>query len=306
METINGYHINDAFTTKNAGFCKWAIGEKDGRSYFIKEFLTPKYPADDCGLQEPALSRKRAACQTFFQQRVKVYRAIQQCRTGNIVIIRDFFREGSKYYAVTERINPENLTVQQIADLPPEKKWTLIRSLLYSFSELHGRGVVHSDIKPDNILLKKTEAGFYTGKIIDFDASFLEWDVPEDIQGDQVYLAPEVRLRMMDIPTVVTTKADIFALGILFHQYWCGEQPAYPNDYGYLFEAVLDGATISVSERIPNALRRQIQRMLQKDPERRPSAAQVLHELAADSTAGEPAGAPPNPPSRVKFHGFSK
>jgi non-specific serine/threonine protein kinase len=299
MEVLNGFCIKKPFTTENAGFCKWAIGERNGRIYFIKEFLTPKFPDENCGLSETTIAKKRAECNAFYAQKAKLYQGIQRCRTGNVVIIQDFFREKSKYYAATEMIEAEKLTLPQIAALPPDKKMVLIRSLLYSFSVLHSETIVHSDIKPDNILLKKTKKGFYAGKIIDFDASFFESDVPDDIQGDQVYLAPEMRLRMMNISAPVTTKSDIFALGILFHQYWCGELPEYPRDYDYLFEAVLDGAEIAICPKLPAVLGMQIKAMLQKDPTKRPSAAEVLQSLERENTEVCEALV-----SRVKFNGF--
>ena len=303
MDTVNGYQIRKPFSSENAGFCRWAIGEKHGRAYFIKEFLSPKYPADDCGLSEKTIAKKRAECEKFYNRKAKLYQAIQQCRTGNVVIIQDFFREGSKYYAVTEQVKAENLSLSQIAALPENKKMTLIRAILYSFSVLHSKAIVHSDVKPDNILVKRTENNFYTGKIIDFDASFLETEAPEEIAGDQVYLAPETRRRMMEEPVSVTTKADIFALGILFHQYWCGELPGCPKEYDYLFEAVLDGAEVTLSEKLPEGLREQIGRMLLENPERRPGAEQILRELSGDFP-GKPAEPkkPEAPTSRVKIN----
>lgn len=303
MDTVNGYQIRKPFSSENAGFCRWAIGEKHGRAYFIKEFLSPKYPADDCGLSEKTIAKKRAECEKFYNRKAKLYQAIQQCRTGNVVIIQDFFREGSKYYAVTEQVKAENLSLSQIAALPENKKMTLIRAILYSFSVLHSKAIVHSDVKPDNILVKRTENNFYTGKIIDFDASFLETEAPEEIAGDQVYLAPETRRRMMEEPVSVTTKADIFALGILFHQYWCGELPGCPKEYDYLFEAVLDGAEVTLSEKLPESLREQIGRMLLENPERRPGAEQILRELSGDFP-GKPAEPkkPEAPTSRVKIN----
>lgn len=303
MDTINGYQIQKPFSSENAGFCRWAIGEKYGRAYFIKEFLSPKYPADDCGLSEKTIAKKRAECEKFYDRKAKLYQTIQQCRTGNVVVIQDFFREGSKYYAVTEQVKAENLSLSQIAALPENKKMTLIRAVLYSFSVLHSKAIVHSDVKPDNILVKRTENDFYTGKIIDFDASFLEMEAPEEIAGDQVYLAPETRRRMMEEPVSVTTKADIFALGILVHQYWCGELPGCPKEYDYLFEAVLDEAEVTLSEKLPESLREQIRRMLLANPEERPDAEQVLQALSGEFL-GKPAEPkkPEVPTSRVKIN----
>ena len=44
MDTLHGYHILREFSTENAGLSRWSFGEKEGRQFFIKEFLTPVYP----------------------------------------------------------------------------------------------------------------------------------------------------------------------------------------------------------------------------------------------------------------------
>ena len=233
------------FSAENAGFCKWGFAEKGGQAYFIKEFLSPKYPLDSSGLSPATIEKKKRQCEAFFAEKSRLYQAIESCRTGNVVTIENFFRDGTKYYITTQRVAPSEISMEQIARLDDEKKYVLTRSLLYSFAKLHSRSIVHADIKPDNILIKRTEAGFYTGKIIDFDSGFFEDSIPEEIQGDQIYLAPEVRLHMMEEEAKITTKIDIFALGILFHQYWSGRLPT----------------------------------MLNKNPELRPSAAQILKVL---------------------------
>lgn len=281
MQTINGFQLEKDFSTENAGFCRWAFAKKGSCDFFIKEFLSPKYPEDGCGLSEAMIEKKRAECAAFFQEKTALYSAVKKCRTGNIAINHAFFRSGSKYYAVTERMYPCPMTPEQISTLPETKKEILIRSLLYSFAALHRQGVVHADVKPDNILIKKTKNGFFTGKIIDFDSGFFESSppCPEELQGDQVYLAPEARLYMMEQVTTLSTKVDIFALGLLFHQYWCGRLPHIPEEYDYTFEAVLDGVAVMPDARLPEPLREQIRLMLSCDPRARPSAAQVLQQL---------------------------
>lgn len=281
MRIVNGYEMTKDFSAENAGFCKWGFAEKDGRAFFIKEFLAPKYPLDSHNLSPEAMEKKRKQCERFFAEKTRLYRTIGACRTGNVVGIEDFFREGAKYYSVTQRITPADISLEQISRLDPAKKYVLIRSLLYSFAVLHSRSIIHADIKPDNILIKRTAAGFYTGKIIDFDSAFFEDSVPEEIQGDQIYLAPEVRLHMMEEESSITTKIDIFALGILFHQYWSGRLPAMLPDYEYLFESVLDGGPVLLDNSIPPLMRRIIGRMLEKDPDSRPGAAQILRALDA-------------------------
>ena len=279
MHIINGYRMTTDFSAENAGFCKWGFAEKDGYGYFIKEFLAPKYPLDSHKLSPSMMEKKKKQCEQFYAEKVRLYKAIRSCRTGNVVAIENFFREGAKYYSVTQRIAPSEISLEQISRLDQTKKYVLIRSLLYSFAKLHSKSIIHADIKPDNILIKKTEAGFYTGKIIDFDSAFFEDSVPEEIQGDQIYLAPEVRLHMMEQEAPITTKIDIFALGILFHQYWSGKLPTMLSDYEYLFESVLDDSPIMLDDSIPPTMKRIIGRMLEKDPDSRPSAEQILKEL---------------------------
>ena len=280
MRVINGYQMTKDFSAENAGFCKWGFAEKNGYEYFIKEFLAPKYPLDSHELSPSAMEKKRKQCDLFYSEKARVYRALESCRTGNVVIIEDFFRDGAKYYAVTQKIVPSEIPIEQISRLDQSKKLVLIRSLLYSFAKLHSKSVIHADIKPDNILIKKTEAGCYTGKIIDFDSAFFEGTIPDEIQGDQIYLAPEVRLRMMGEPAEITTKVDIFALGILFHQYWSGKLPTISTDYEYIFESVLDESPIQLDDSIPLGIQRILEKMLEKNPSARPSAMQILRALS--------------------------
>lgn len=279
MRVINGYQMTKDFSAENAGFCKWGFAEKDGYEYFIKEFLAPKYPLDSHELSPSAMEKKRKQCDQFYSEKTRVYRTLESCRTGNIVVVEDFFRDGAKYYAVTQKIVPSEIPIEQISRLDQSKKLVLMRSLLYSFAKLHSKSVIHADIKPDNILIKKTEAGYYTGKIIDFDSAFFESAIPDEIQGDQIYLAPEVRLRMMEEPVEVTTKVDIFALGILFHQYWSGKMPTISADYEYIFESVLDDHPVQLDDTIPLRVRKILTRMLDKNPASRPTAAQILKAL---------------------------
>ena len=195
MKTIHGYELNGALKAENAGFCQWGFCKKNGHEFFIKEFLDPKYPVDRELFSPEAFERKVKICESFFEEKTRFYQALSECRTGNNVTIQDFFREGTKYYIVTDKIDASSVGVKEIASLSLKKKETLIRSILYSVAVFHEAGIIHSDIKADNILLKETSDGFFTAKIIDFDAGFLKNTEPIGVRGDFVYLSPEAKLK---------------------------------------------------------------------------------------------------------------
>ena len=276
---VNGFELIGELSANNAGFCRWGFCRRDGREFFIKEFLSPVYPADDADLSPTIIERKRRVCDEFFMSKKAFYDALYQCRSGNNVLVEAFFRSGSKYYIVSDKVVADGTDPAMIAALSPERKMALTRALLYSVSVLHAHGVVHADLKPNNILLKKTRSGYYTAKIIDFDSGFLRDKVPSDVQGDFIYLAPEAYLKMNEEDVELNEKIDVFALGILLHQYWTGETPRIPGEYRYAFEAVLDDQMLELSGGIPAEVRYQIKRMLLLDPAERPSAEEVLDAL---------------------------
>jgi len=278
LNSINGYTMTSELSSKNAGFCRWGFCKKNSKAYFIKEFLEPVYPTDKNGLSQKTIARKQRICAEFFSRKKAFYDTLSKCRTGNVVVVEDFFRFGTKYYITTEKIETANIDPKVIKELDTHKKETLIRSILYSVSAFHHMSIVHADLKPDNIVFKKLNSGFYTAKIIDFDAGFLVGEQldPDDLHGDFLYLSPEAYLFSTGESVNIDTKIDIFALGILFHQIWTGKPPNIPNGYRYIFEAILDNQKIVLSKSIPDYLRDIITKMLAKDSSERPSAEDIL------------------------------
>lgn len=291
MSVKNGYTIIGELSNKNAGFCQWGFCKRDGREFFIKEFKDPVYPIDSKELSPKAIERKQRIGDAFFAAKKEFYDTLGKCRTGNNILVHDFFLSGSKYYIVTDRVYSSETEPSIIAALSREKKETFIRALLYSVARFHDVGIVHSDLKPDNILLKETVDGYYTPKIIDFDAGFLLSKGPVEIQGDAVYFAPESFLKLRGQDISLSTKIDVFALGILIHQYWTGELPKIGKEYSSVYEAVLDRSEVQLSNTIPTKLRDNISRMLSLDPDDRPSTDEVLSVFRA--TEPTPSGTTP-------------
>ncbi len=281
---INGYKLLAPLTCTKSGFSKWGFAQKDGKEFFIKEFLAPIYPINTELLSEEQVNSKIRICKKFAEEKSRIYRAISECSNGNIVPILQFFRSKSHYYIVTDKIYAKPLDIENINMMSPAQKLILTKIVTYSLSQLHSKGIIHGDIKLDNLMFSKSEKGVYTAKLIDFDSSFFVDSPPknrDDFQGDMLYLAPESYLYMIGETDRVTTKADVFAMGILLHLLWSGELPYIDkNEYDYIFEAVLNDEKLGILRTIPVPIAVIINQMLDKNPNNRPSLSSVFMALA--------------------------
>lgn len=283
MEKLWRYTPQSGFTSRNAGFSMWCFGTYQGKEYFIKQFLSPKYPADDHVSSPEKILKKQQACLAFESRKKQMYAALLDCSDGNDVCILEFFRVASRYYIVTEKVEALPWSVETIAALDEAEKRRLCAIIAHAIAALHKGGLIHSDIKHDNILYTYTEAGTVTAKIIDFDGSFLESEPPsadEGITGDMNYFSPEVCARTYGELRPLSTKLDVFALGILFHQYFSGSLPVYDTQSAACpGEAVLQGSSLQLSEALPPDIAALLASMLAEDPDARPTTQEVFEQL---------------------------
>ena len=85
MEKIYDFQLVTELTNKNSGFGRWGFAVKDGKEYFIKEFLSPVHPESSLPISEKERSLRMAECQAFYQRKYKLYEAIKKANNGNIV-----------------------------------------------------------------------------------------------------------------------------------------------------------------------------------------------------------------------------
>lgn len=283
MEKLWRYTPLGGFTNKNAGFSMWCFGTYGGKEYFIKQFLSPKYPANDTESSPAKIERRLKECAEFEQRRGKLYASLTDLSDGNDVRILEFFRVDSRYYIATEKVEALPWEVADVAALDEKEKRRLCAIIAHAIAALHNGGMVHTDIKHDNILYTHSPSGDLTAKIIDFDGGFFEDNPPgigESVTGDMNYFSPEVCVRAYGEERPLTCKLDVFALGVLFHQYFSGEFPDYDhNEASCVGEAVLQGLEVHVSEKIPADLAPMIRAMLAEDPEERPTTWEVFLTL---------------------------
>lgn len=287
-ENINGYRILEDFKVAG-GMSKISFAERDGKTFFIKEFLAPKYPTPDSPGSERIKEQKRKACDAFEKHHRDLNNAIGKCCAGtggNLIYALNFFRSGASYYKVTEKIDISSFPCESIARLPLEKILLIAKSAVHSIRILHGLKIVHGDLKPDNLPIKEAARG-YVVKLIDFDDSYFEGNPPserESLVGTPEYYSPEQAAYIMDEDeeiegSTLTCKSDIFTLGIIFSEYFSGEKPVLPSDYKTTWTCINDGGTISFKKRLHPKIEELIRKMLSLNPADRPTIGEVFNVL---------------------------
>ncbi len=189
-----------------------------------------------------------------------------------------------------------------VSELPLEKRREIILSFAKNLATLHKRGVVHSDIKPNNMVISM-ERGAYVGSYIDFDMSFFPSNPPSPMLrkyimgGTDEYNSPEKTIidYQSDDPDVdispVGFKADIFALGFSFFEYLTGETD-FPVDINgekdrsrLLTSVLLNGGSLDLlfndeyKDRLSDLEVAIICWCLDPDPENRPTAEELYQVI---------------------------
>ncbi len=270
----------------------FTFARKDGEEYFVKAFLAPKVPKPDSKISLRVRKKKQDACNRFKKNFLGIIAAFNKNldpKKGQLIYPSDFRQGGSTFFQFSPRIKIAHTDPREVAGYDSDIKLALLKSLANAISLVHMHGVVHSDIKFENVLIKKTSSGLLSTKIIDFDGSYFEKSPhpPALMHFDQSYMAPELSFYNQDNDRVqnadMTSKADIFSLGVLMHEYCTGERPRVknmaPGDI-YLGDAVNANKEIVLNEEaIGTNLANIIKKTLQKDYNERPAATEILREL---------------------------
>lgn len=307
-QAVHGYLITSKPTNANAGKCLWAFAEKDGEAFFVKEFLEPKRPrADSMGSPEDKRCRY-AACQRFERRHERLLTLLRadDLYAGNLVLPVDFFADGTRYYKVTKRIDAATTVPHELA---AGQQVVLLRTLADSLRLLHGHGIVHGDLKPENVLLHRpARSKFYTAKLIDFDDSYQTGQPPpvDTVGGSPEYAAPEwLDYVRGDAPGVRLTQAtDMFAFGLLVHTYLFGALPHHDGLYESPAAAVADGTPLTWADGASEPLSALLAGLTSTDPAARPDITDTITALAdPDLLGGFPATAERRSRVRINLTG---
>ncbi len=123
--------------------------------------------------------------------------------------------------------------------LDARERLELIARICDGIEHAHGRGVIHRDLKPDNILVdqegqpKILDFGIARVTEADIRTATLRTDVGQ-IMGTVPYMSPE---QALGDPAGIGPESDVYSLGVVAYELLTGKLP-YPSDHGNVLEAL--------------------------------------------------------------------
>ena len=195
-------------------------------------------------------------------------------------------------YIVMELLEGEDLgkRIERVGALPPALTAQIISQVCRALTRAHALGIVHRDIKPDNIFLTDSD-GELTAKVLDFgiakrttDTGFAMTSTGAMI-GTPYYMSPEQITSARD----VDFRSDLWSLGVVAYHALTGMVPFNAETLGALCIAI-DRAAFAPPSRnlraIPPALDAWCARALARDPAQRFGSAREMADTLTQAVAG--------------------
>jgi serine/threonine-protein kinase len=243
------------------------------------------------------LRREVVQDETAVRRFLNEARAISSLSSPHTVRLFDFgvTKDGLLYYTM-ELLQGRSLraVIEHDAPMNYVRASLLMEQACLSLEEAHGAGILHRDIKPDN-LFSITRNGDEELKVLDFGIAKLSTDEAQEsltrtgaVVGTPAYLSPEQAQGNPVVPA-----SDLYSLGIVFYEMLAGIPPfRYQTPMKTILAHIRESA-LSVSEcnpgvQIPVGLEEFLATTLEKDPERRFQTAkefrQTLHKVVKEAT----------------------
>lgn len=175
--------------------------------------------------------------------------------------------------------------------LPPAEGLRILRQVLLALQEAHRAGVIHRDLKPQNIMVDVNQRAFIMDFGISYSADVDRLTTTGMMIGTPRYMAPE---QFGESP--LDLRADIYSMGIIFYEAFTGRLPfdaKTPATVMYAHIHSVPTPPAQLEPGIPPKLERLILKALEKDPKKRFQDAAEMIAAIDDVTAVQPRPAAP-------------
>ncbi len=226
--------------------------------------------------------------------------AVGSLNHNNIMTVHSFSEDAGRYFMAMEFL--DGITLRKEIDnkgfLSVEQAVQIASDVLAGLSCAHETGVVHRDIKPDNIQL--TSSGVV--KITDFGIARLTFQ-PNLTMDGQVFGTPSYMSPEQVVGKEIDQRTDIFSVGVMLYEMVTGNKPFTGDNVISITHAIVN-STPTPPSNINMPLWMCIQRALEKSPGMRYHNANEMRTAIQDAiSAPKPAPAPQQPVSTFDPYG---
>lgn len=256
---------------------RYRLDRKVGQGGFGAVYLAHDERLHDKPVVVKLLTRapREAWSEKKFRDEIK---ALARINHPGVIGILDVGYTNSTPFIVLQYVDGVTLR-QAIADgaLDRIKAADIMRQIGHALAAAHEQGVVHRDVKPENIMLQATASGWMV-RLIDFGiATIREHDTDTSltrVAGSAAYMAPE---QLIGRPMFTS---DIFAMGVIAYEMLTGELPV--RDTGALHMESLK----TLSPSLPESSILAIRKAVAEDPEARYQGAATCGDKLARAIEG--------------------
>ena len=218
------------------------------------------------------------------QRFLREARAAAKVRHQNVTALLNVgLNDDGVAYQIMELVDGQSLggLIGERGCLSPEEVVRYGQGIAAGLAAIHREGIVHRDIKPDNILVSNDSMA----KIADLGLARIVSDRTSQaltgastVLGTPVYMAPEtLRGSHQSGPEV-----DVYSFGITCYHLLAGSPPFSGRTPFEIVQSHAEGRAVPITDRVPDCdarLGALIHRCMDKDPHKRPTAEEVAREL---------------------------
>ncbi len=267
------------------------VGTKFG-PYYLKRLIGAGgfgevYEAEDTVKDRTValkLLREATSKDPVFRERMKrEAHAAGRLQEPHVVPIHDYGEIDGLLFVDMRLIDGVDLhtVLEENGPLPPARAVAIIRQVAAALDAAHAAGVMHRDVKPENVILTRDDFAYLVDFGLATAASAERLTQMGTMVGTFSYMAPE-RLRNKEL----THSVDIYSLACVLHECLTGSRPYRADSIGALITAHLTAPIPQPSQiraGIPAAFDQVIARGMAKNPEDRYATAGDLANAALDA-----------------------
>ncbi|WP_245665514.1 serine/threonine-protein kinase [Actinoplanes subtropicus] len=226
-------------------------------------------------LLHESLLRQPRLVTRFVQERT----ILLMLRHRNVVRVRDLFSVGETLGLVMDLVDGGSLRdhLREYHTVPAGEAARLAAQVAAALAEAHELGVIHRDLKPDNVLLR-VEGGRLDTRLTDFGIARIlntpSMTTPNAVVGTPHYMAPEAFHGV-----TASAATDVYALGVLLYELVSGRPPYDSDSIPDLMRRHMEGNP-ERRRGVPDGIWDLITQCMATKPRLRPTAAEMVGELS--------------------------